>query len=186
MNPMKKCLVIMALFLCTRSHAQSLSIATNALEYVNFCTLNAEVGLAVGRHLSVTAGALYNPWDFGDGDSGIIRNRQRTFNLGVRWWPWNIYSGWWVSMKGQYREYNGNPFSRGGITKEGDAVGAGIALGYALMLSRHFNLDFGAGFWAGSEYRRNYSCPTCGDILEEGRGGFFRPDNVHASIVYIF
>ena len=183
---MKRCLLLVSILFCSCCAAQRLSVATDALGYADFGTLNAEVSVAVGRHFTIAAGAAYNPWQWGSRESGTVQNKQRTLNLGVRWWPWSAYSGWWFSTRGQVREYSANPFSRGGLTQEGDALGAGISLGYALMLSHHFNLDFGAGLWAGSEYSTRYSCPSCGDIISQGRSAFLRADNIHASIAYIF
>ena len=28
-----------------------------------------------------------------------------TFAAGARWWPWYVFSGWWVGLKGQYSDY---------------------------------------------------------------------------------
>ena len=172
--------VILSL-LCLNIGAQTVSVSTNALDYANLGTLNAEVGVATGRHISLSAEALYNPWNWGE-----TRNRQRTFSAGVRWWPWNIWAGWWVAAKGQWREYNGNLFHRDGTTEEGWAAGGGFSIGYALMLSRHFNLDFGAGFWAGSRNYTTYACPRCGRITGRGATGFIGPNDIHASLVYVF
>jgi len=169
------------LLLCICAKAQNVTISTNALDYANLGTLNAEVGVAAGRHLSLSAEARYNPWSW-----NAVQNRQRTFAAGFRWWPWTIWSGWWFSFKGQWREYNANLLSGDGRTEEGWAAGGGFSIGYALMLSRHFNLDFGAGFWAGGKSYTTYACPQCGRILESGKKAFVGPNDLHASIVYVF
>lgn len=170
----------------TIAPAQNVTISTNALDYVNLGALNAEVGIATGRHISIAAGAIYNPWTWGNAERGELQNKQRTFSAGLRWWPWNIWSGWWMSLKGQYREYNSNLFSTDGRTEEGNAFGASFSIGYAIMLGDHFNLDLGAGFWGGSTNYTTYACPTCGRIVENGTKGFFGPNDLRASIVYIF
>ena len=54
------------------------------------------------------------------------------------------------------------------------------------MLSRHFNLDFGLGAWAGTTAYTTYACPRCGRILESGNKAFLQPDEMRAAIVYIF
>lgn len=178
--------VIFAGFLCPIALAQNVTISTNALDYANLGALNAEVGVATGRHFSIAAGAVYNPWTWGSAERGELQNKQRTFAAGIRWWPWNIWSGWWMSLKGQYREYNSNLFSKEGLTEEGNAVGASFSIGYAIMLSEHFNLDLGAGFWGGSTNYTTYACPRCGRIVESGIKGFFGPNDLRASIVYVF
>jgi len=179
-------MALCAAFLCNSAQAQNVAISTNALDYANLGALNAEVGVATGRHFSLSAGAVYNPWTWGNAAQGEVQNRQRTFAAGIRWWPWNIWSGWWMALKGQYREYNSNLFSQDGTTEEGNAFGASFSIGYAIMLSEHFNLDFGAGFWGGSTTYTTYACPRCGKIVENGVKGFIRPNDLRASIVFIF
>lgn len=177
--------MIFAGLLSPAAQAQNVTLSTNALDYANLGALNAEVGVATGRHISISAGAIYNPWSWGNAEQGELRNRQRTFAAGIRWWPWNIWSGWWLSLKGQYSEYNSNLFSKDGLTEEGNAIGASFSIGYAIMLSKHFNLDFGAGFWGGSTNFTTYACPTCGKIIESGAKGFIWPNDLRASIVFV-
>ena len=186
---MKKRLFIIACLLaagCLSARAQQLSVSTNALEYLNLGALNGELAVSLGRHLSLSAAAAYNPWSFGSEESGYLQNRQRNFSLKLRYWPWHTYAGWWFSVKGQYREYNRGGFFGKQISEEGDAWGGGVTIGYALMLSRHFNLDFGVGGWAGATTYTKYACPRCGRILGSGVKGFAKPDEMIASIVYLF
>ena len=183
---MKKTILLALVFLATSLNAQRLSLSANALECANFGTLNAEMGFALTQHLSVTAGTRYNPWTFGNDDSGYTQNRSLSFAAGVRWWTWNVNSGWWFSFKGQWEQYNRSLPAHNGRAEEGDALGAGFSLGYALMLSRHLNIDFGLGAWGGTKDYVAYACPRCGRIVDSGRKGFIRPNDVQASIVYIF
>lgn len=71
-------------------------------------------------------------------------------------------------------------------TREGDRVGAGLYSGYSYMLSSHFNIEFGLGFWAGLDMYRKYSCPICGITVDSGRKAFILPDDLMISIVYVF
>jgi Protein of unknown function (DUF3575). len=164
--------------------AQQFSVSTNAVDYANFGTFNAEASVAVARHFTVNVGARYNPWTFGK-DSGQMQNRTRTVSAGMRWWPWNIYSGWWLGARGQWEEYN-----RGGIvspeTEEGDAYGAALSAGYSLMLHRNVNLDFGLGVWGGYKKYKVYYCPTCGKIKKEGEKAFFLPSDLLVSLLFTF
>lgn len=187
---MKKRFILFALILTiwiqTPIRAQRISVAANVIDCLDFGTFNAEFGVALGRHFSVSAGAKYNPWKFGNGEAGTIQNCRRSVNAGMRWWPWNIHSGWWFSVKGQWEEYSRSLPSYDGRAEEGDAVGAGFSIGYALMLNRHFNIDFGLGAWGGGKSYTTYACPRCGRILERGRRGFILPNDIQASLVYIF
>ena len=166
--------------------AQNWSVSTNAMDYVSLGTLNAEVSMATGRHISINASARINPWTFHKGDpSKQMQNRQQTYAVGVRYWPWHIYSGWWMSGMTQYQEYN-----RGGIisatTEEGDAYGLSIGAGYSLMLHEHWNLDFGLSLWGGQKTFVTYACPSCGKITDKGAKWFFLPNDLRVSIAYIF
>ena len=166
--------------------AQRWSVSTNAVDYVNFGTLNIEGSASVAQHFTVFTGTRFNPWTINDGEENQKQNRQMTMYAGTRYWPWHIYSGWWTGIKTQYQVYN-----HGGIlkqeTEEGDAVGAGIGAGYTLMLNRHFNLELGGYIWGGYKYDYTvYSCPRCGRIIENGSKWFAAPDDVILSLVYIF
>jgi hypothetical protein len=166
--------------------AQDWSVSTNAMDYVSLGTLNAEVSMATGRHISINASARINPWTFHKGDpSKQMQNRQQTYAVGIRYWPWHIYSGWWMSGMAQYQEYN-----RGGIisatTEEGDAYGLSIGAGYSLMLHEHWNLDFGLSLWGGQKTFVTYACPSCGKITDKGAKWFFMPNDLRVSIAYIF
>lgn len=182
-------LLIIACSLYSNSNtacAQKVSIETNILDYINFVTLNGEVGMAVGRHGSINGTVKYNPFDFyGGEDHHIMRNRQFTLALGGRWWPWHIFSGWWIGGKAQYQVYN-----YGGIvspeTRQGQRVGAGVSAGYSYLFSPHFNLDFGLGGWAGVDYYTIFDCPVCGVTKEAGKKAFILPNEIMVGISYIF
>lgn len=167
-------------------HARKFSVSTNVLGYAQLGTMNVDVSYALSRRWSLTAGARYNPFTFHGGDaSRQFQLRQQSYALGARLWPWHIWSGWWFSAKVRYQEYN-----MGGIvsreTSEGDRVGMGLYSGYTLMLSRHFNMEFGLGLWGGLDVYRKYSCPSCGLTVDEGKKGFLLPDDIMVSLVYVF
>ena len=177
-------LCLLGFLFSVSASAQKWSIGTNAVEWLNLGTVNAEGSVAAGRHASVGVGFRYNPWTFG-GEEKQLQNKQRSAYVYGRWWPWFIYSGWWLQGKGQYSEYNqGGIFSR--ETEEGDAYGAGIAAGYTLMLHRQLNIEFAAGIWGGYKTYTVYACPTCGRIVDSGAKAFILPDNIAVSLLYIF
>ena len=199
-------LILFILFLPETLLAQRYSVSTNIAGWADLGTANAEAGVAVARHVSLHAGFRYNPWTFRqvapeavdaliDGPvpaaleafeaQDQFENRKRACHLGLRWWPWYIYSGWWVGARGQWMEYNrGGLFSRS--TEEGEAVGAGLSVGYTRMIHRNWNIEFGAGLWGGSTRYTTYACPTCGTVTDGGRKTFILPDDVMLSLIYIF
>ena len=168
------------------SFAQQASLSTNLAGYAQFGTLNCEASYAPARHWSLTAGMRYNPFTFpGGAEGGPRQARQRAVSVGARYWPWHIYSGWWLAAKAQYQEYN-----FGGIrtarTQEGDRVGGGLTAGYTYMLGPHFNLEAGAGVWAGSDWYTVYACPTCGRTLDKGQRKFLMLNEVLLGVSYVF
>ena len=173
-------------FLSAALYAQKASISTNVLGYASLGTMNIDASYAFDRHWSVVAGVRYNPFTFREGDpEEQFQYRQQSYSVGVRLWPWHIWSGWWFSSKLRYQEYNS-----GGMisleTQEGDRLGMGLYSGYTHMVSRHFNVEFGLGLWGGVDVYRKYSCPVCGWTVDQGRKIFFLPDDVSISVVYVF
>ena len=181
--------IILSLLLLSwsvHSGAQKFSVSTNLLDYVALGTMNVDGSYAFSRHWSATVGVRYNPFTFMKGNpQSQFQYRQQSYSAGVRMWPWHIWSGWWFASKIRYQEYN-----FGGIlsaeTREGDRMGLGLYSGYTYMLSRHFNIEFGLGLWAGWDYYTKYTCPMCGIKIEEGSRGFILPDDVMVSLVYVF
>ncbi len=175
--------------------AQTWAVAANAADMIDLGTIGVEGSAAVAQHWSIHVGAKFNPWTFGKKDTfnGLFsepnpdqkQDRKQAYAIGARWWPWNVYSGWWVGGKAQYQEYN-----HGGIitktSEEGDAFGAAISGGYSLMLKEHINLDFGLGLWGGWTKYTTYACPSCGKVVDEGQKWFILPNEVILSLVYIF
>lgn len=196
----KKILIAVAILAAGASlpaRAQHFSVSTNVVEWANLGTINGEAGVSVAQHFSIHAGVRYNPWTFRKGEPddrmndpiGVeerqFENRKQSYSLAVRWWPWYVYSGWWAYGKAQYQEYN-----RGGLfrrpAEEGDAIGGGVGFGYTHMLHKNWNLEFGAGIWAGTTRYTGYRCTNCGSITDQGKKFFVLPDDVMLSIIYIF
>ena len=183
---MRKLLVLMTAVLLSiiPISAKRFSVSTDLLGYAALGTMNLDVSYALSRRWSLTAGVRYNPFSFSS-DNEQFQLRQQSYAIGARLWPWHIWSGWWFASKLRYQEYNiGGIFSP--ETEEGDRLGAGLYAGYTYMVSSHFNLEFGLGFWAGADKYRRYSCPECGITVDEGDRGFILPDDVMVSLVYVF
>ena len=89
-----------------------------------------------------------------------VNRKSQTFSAGARWWPWYIYSGWWVKGLAQ-------------IENKEEAYGAGLSLGYSLLLSRWLNLDFGVGGWGGRKGTGDHSW-------------FLAPNEITAALMFVF
>lgn len=182
----KLLIIVLVLLLPAAAHAQRWSLGTNAASWGELGTANAQLHLSVAQHWSLNAGFLYNPWTFGQNrPEGQFQDRKRSCTAGVRWWPWNVYSGWWVGASGQYQEYNAGGLESP-LTEEGDDYGAKLDAGYTLMLSKKWNVEFGLGLRAGFRTYTVFACPRCGRVIDEGEKTFFLPDTANLSIVYVF
>lgn len=188
---------LIALAFAPRAEAQRYSVATNVAGWADLGTVNGEAAMAVAQHVSLHAGVRYNNWTFRKGDpqdrfedpvgdgERQFENRKQAYTLGIRWWPWHIYSGWWLYGRGQYMEYN-----RGGLlshpAEEGDALGIGLGAGYTHMIHKNWNIEFGAGLWGGVTDYTSYRCTNCGSVTGRGRKHFVLPDELFVSLIYIF
>lgn len=186
---MKKSLLAALAFLLSvlfyKAEAQRFSISTNLLDYACLGTMNIECAYSVSRFWSLTLGADYNPFTFRKGQEDQFQLRQQSYSIGARLWPWHTWSGWWMSGKMRYQEYNfGGIVSR--ETDEGDRVGLGLYAGYTYMVSSHFNVEFGLGGWGGLDWFRRYECQQCGLTLMSGRRWFVLPDDIMITLVYVF
>lgn len=185
---MKKFLIVLILSVCClRVGAQSFQIGTNFADWANLGTANLEMGVSVGQHFSLMAGGRYNPWTMtSKRHDCIVKNQQQTGYLGLKFWPWYVYSGWWLGAKGQYSKICNTGVWRPDL-EEGTAVGGGLSGGYAVMIGKHLNLDFGIGMWAGKylDYAR-YECSDCLDLITSGPRGFLLLDDLTISFSFIF
>lgn len=175
---MKKIMLTIVLLLAALfvSGAQELSLSTNIVDYAGSGAANIEASYGFARHWSASAGLKYDAGGY---------ERQQLYSVGARYWPWHIYSGWWLGGKMQYQEFN-DVLRVSRLTSEGDRYGAGISAGYSKMLSPHLNMDMGIGFWSGFSRFTTYACPTCGRIVDSGARFFFLPNDLLMSLTWIF
>lgn len=174
----------LALAPANECNAQDFALSTNVLDYANFVTLNLQASYGVARHWSLNAGMKYNPFSYRDG-LDMKMNKQVSCSVGAKFWPWYIFSGWWLSGAARYQEYSsGGIFSI--LTTEGNRIGGSLSGGYSHLLSPHLNLDFGIGLWAGYNQFKVYACQTCGKVVADGKGYFVLPSDITVALTYIF
>ena len=151
-------LLVWAVLSCGPAFAQKTAVTLNMADYMMLGTLNVGAGVSVARHWTLEAAAKYNPFSYGP-EENRMQNRQQVYNAGVRYWPWHVFSGWWISAKAQYQEYKVN---------------------------RRLNLEFGLSGWAGWDRYAVYECPVCGFTLERGQKVFFLPNELVLALTYVF
>ena len=178
--------------------AQTFSVSTNVVEWLNLGTMNVEAGMPVSKHFSLHGSIRVNPWLFGQTgdmdekygvpiDDGrlIFCNKKTSAGLSLRLWPWYVFSGWWFRAKLQYSSYD-----RGGLLHKtrtlGDAVGLSLGFGYTFMLSSNWNMEIGVSGWGGytsERYKESMMTPI---ITEPVWKPFILPDEVAISFAHVF
>jgi len=178
-------ITVTAIILCCQPmKAQKWSLGTNLLDYANFLTINAEAGVSLHQHWSLTAEGRYNPFYF-KGRSSQIQNKKLSIAAGARYWPFFVYSGFYYGARVQWCRYStGGIFSKKGM--EGDALGMGLNFGYSLMLTKHLNIEFGIGIWFGGTTFREYRSLPCGKLTASGTKAFIAPDDIQINLLYYF
>ena len=180
-------LVVLLSMVPSTVKAQRVAISTNVVDWANVATVNLEAGLSVHQHFSLLAGAKYNPWKFRTLNLGIpLYNNQTTAYAGFRYWPWYVFSGWWLGVQAQYTDYSETGLWRHALDT-GKAIGGGLSFGYTLMLHKNLNLEFGAGMWAGRRYEHMlYCCPDCMRVRGSDPGNFVAINDISISFMYVF
>ena len=178
-------LIMIGMLTSSAVMAQDVSLSTNFVDYANNGTLNLSASYGFARHWTANASVKYNPFEFGGGDQPVRRFKQRSASLGLRYWPWNVYSGWWVSSDFRCQEYN-MVEAKSQQSYQGDRTGASMGGGYSLMLGKHVNLDMGIGMWAGYDRYSVYECPNCGRKTADGAKSFLALSDILLSISFIF
>lgn len=168
------------------SNAQKIALSTNLVDWANFGTANLEAGMSVSQHFSFMLGGHYNPWSFQTNSNILTYNQQSTLYAGAKYWPWYVYSGWWIGAKVQYSAINRTGIWRPAL-ESNKSIGAGFSFGYTIMLHKNLNLEFGVGLWGGRHLDYTiYECPKCMRVRETGARGFVAPDDVSVSLMYVF
>lgn len=180
--------VIVSTFeMAAQERKTSVALSTDLVDWAYLGTSNIEAGVSVHRHFSLQAGAKFNPWNFKTHKSDLdLYNKQTTAYAGFRYWPWYVYSGWWVGAQVQYSGYSETGVWRHALDT-GKALGAGLSFGYTLMLNENFNLEFGAGVWGGRRFRHTlYCCPDCMKVRQSGPENFVALNDISVSVMYVF
>lgn len=131
-----------------RKEDKNWALSVNLVDYVDWGTVQGSIQYGISRHVSIDATARVN-------------RQSQIFSAGARWWPWYIYSGWWLKGLAQ-------------VDSAGESYGAGVSLGYSLILTSWLNLDFGVGGWAGRKESEGL------------RSWFVAPNELTAGLMFVF
>lgn len=163
---------------------QNYSVSTNFVGWMEMGTVNMEVGMPVAKNWSVYAQGEYNPFHY-DMWGRRRQYKHMEFSTGAKYWPWFVNSGWFISGYVNWIKYSfGGVFDK--KSYEGNAIGATVGGGYALMLSKKLNLEMGLGAFAGVTNYTRFSCIKCGKIEVKKKKVIVTPNNVLIQLTMLF
>lgn len=155
--------------------ARYLAVSTNILGYADLLTLNLEFQYALNRHWSLTMQGKSNNFIFNKNSDNQFMDRKSTASLGAKYWPWYVYCGFWAQGFLRMEGYSRSHLTKNMSYENGDAYGGGLAMGYSILVNRWFNIDLGAGVWAG------YDKPKVG-----GGKAFVGLSDISVSAMFVF
>jgi hypothetical protein len=174
--------------------AQGFAIKSNLL-YDATVTLNLGVEATLAPRWTFDFSGNYNPWNLPSGK--LIKHAM--IQPEFRYWFCDRFSRHFIGFHAIGGIYNiGNipnnlrigSLDLSSLTNyrfEGWGVGAGIAYGYAFILSEHWNLELEVG--AGYVYTENdkFQCIECAKRLEDNIPyHYFGPTKANVGLVYVF
>lgn len=188
-------LLLLGLALCgQRGMGQNIAVKTNILYDAALTpNLGLEIGLAPRWTLDVSAN--YNGWTLSHGR----RWKHWLIQPEGRYWLCDRFAGHFLGahlLGGQFNvgglkngiSFLGTDFYKFSNRRyQGWMMGAGVAYGYAWILSRHLNLEAELGLgWIYTRYD-TYPCANCGTKLtENGSHHYVGPTKAAINLVYTF
>lgn len=189
---MRKFIVILVvLFLAATLPSRSQSrwaVSTNGVDWLQLATINAELSYNFATHWTVHVQGKYNPWTWKSSapNEEHVQYRQAGVGVGLRYWFWQAYSGFFISPQVDWKAYNRGGLFNDETTYEGNLYYFTPSGGYSLMLNSRFNLDFGLGLGIGVNDYTKYACPKCGRVLDKGKKLYIEPNNVLVQLTMLF
>ncbi len=174
--------------------AQNLAVKTNLLSDA-LLNINAGVEIGLAPKWSAELNGQFNGWTLSNGK----RWKNWAIQPELRYWLCDRFAGHFFGA-----HVHGGQFNLGGFngiynflgtdaTKLEDSryqgwfVGAGIAYGYAWILSRNWNLEAEIGF--GYSYTRydRFNCMGCGKQVEDDQTHHYvGPTKAAVNLIYVF
>ena len=184
-------LMLISVYTCT-AHAQNASVKTNLL-YDAFANVNVGAEVKLAPRWSLDASADFNDWTIHE------RKWKHWFvQPEARYWFCDAFAKHFIGFHGIGGQYNvgkikglpnflGSDFSKLANERyQGWGIGAGIAYGYALPLSQHWNMEFEIGVGYVFLDYDIYECAGCGKKTGEKKHHYVGPTKAAINLVYIF
>lgn len=173
--------------------AQKVAIKTNLL-YDATTTINLGMEFRIAEKWTMDISGNYNPWTFANN----MKWKHWLVQPEFRYWTCRRFGGNFFAAHLLGAQYNvgnipglpdflGTNFSSLSDHRyEGYMIGAGIAYGYAFMLSEHWNLELEIGLGYIYSWYDIYQCPRCGELLGSNDHHYFGPTKAAINLVFLF
>ena len=192
-NKLRFFLIVFFLLGGVQARAQEWAIKTNIL-YDATATINLGVEVGLAPQWTIDLSGNLNAWS----KDSHTKWKHWLVQPEARYWFCDRFSRHFVGA-----HLIGSAFNFGGIKNnisflgtdlsvlnkqryQGYAFGAGVAYGFAFMLSEHFNLELEAGFGYMYLDYEFFSCSDCGRRIGEGGHHYVGPTKAAVNLVYLF
>ena len=179
----------------SESRAQNVALKTNlAYDAVAAANLGLEFGLAPRWTMDISGN--YMPWNFYNG----LTRKHAFVQPEARYWFCDRFAGHFLGIHAHGGIFNMTgtgvldkiPFLPSSVARldeerhQGWFAGAGIAYGYAVILGKHWNLEFELG--AGYAYTKYdvFECAECGSKLGQEDQHYIGLTKAAINLVYVF
>ena len=187
-------LLLVLPFFAIGAKAQDVAVKTNLL-YDATATVNAGVEFGLAPKWTLDLSGTFNAWEISEGKKWKHWMAQPE----ARYWFCDRFSRHFLGIHAHGGQYNiggvnadfsifGTDFSKLKDSRyQGWFVGGGIAYGYALILGKHWNMEFEIGI--GYSYTRYdlFECAGCGKkVGSDLEHHYYGPTKGAINLVYVF
>lgn len=185
--------LLLGLLFSPLAKAQEFAIKSNLL-YDATATVNLGVEFGLAPKWSLDLSGNFNSWQIKESSTW----KHWMVQPEARYWFCDRFSRSFLgfhALAGQFNfggidngiNFLGSDLSRLSDNRyQGNAYGVGVAYGYAVILGKHWNLEFEVGVgYIYADFER-FECAGCGRRAGEGNHHYFGPTKAAINLVYLF
>lgn len=185
--------LILGLLCILPTRAQDFAIKSNLL-YDATATANLGIEFGVAPKWTLDISGNLNSWEVKEGSTW----KHWMVQPEARYWFCDRFSRSFLGLHALGGQFNFGGLDNGinflgtDLSKlsdhryQGNAYGVGIAYGYAVILGKHWNLEFELGVgYIYADWER-FECAGCGRRVGEGDHHYFGPTKAAINLVYLF
>lgn len=172
--------ILLSVFIHRRAEAQIFAVRVNVLEALA-ATANVGIDISIADKWTLDVTGIWNPID-----TPTFSSRFLGAQIGAKRWLYESFVGHFVGTQFTYGSYLWGGKSR---YWKGDTAGFGVSYGYALLLSKRWNLTFeaGIGIYFMRDARQQRLTPDYDPIIiRHNRRWAIGPSRAEVSFNYLF